>query len=105
MGIVELKDLVSFGLALGELVAGLVDGVGFDDVAKVVKVGIAAAKGLGHAKQALIEYANMSDSEAAELEAFVKQEFDIADDAVEAAIEAGLSLVIKLHDLAKLFVK
>lgn len=99
----ELKELVAFGLAAGELVAGLVDGVGFDDVAKVVKAGTLAGPGLAGAASALTEYANMTDAEAMELESFVIQNFSIPDHSVEVAIEVALGVVIKLHELVKLF--
>lgn len=101
----ELKELVAFGLAAGELVAGLADGVGFDDVGKVVAAAKAAGPGLAGAGDALKEYVAMSDADALELENFVVAEFDIADDKVEMAIEQALKVAIELHSLVALFVK
>lgn len=101
----ELKELVAFGLTAAELVESFLDGVSILDVPKVIQTGVAAASGIPGAKEALVEYANMTDAEALELEAFVQEEFDIADENLEVAIEGALGLVIKLHELAKLFIK
>jgi hypothetical protein len=103
MATVELKALVSLGLSAGELLAGLSDGVGFDDVTKLIDVARKAGPGLAGAKLAFDEYKNMSDAEAADLEAFVVADFDIKDDAVESVIEQALKVVIELHELVKLF--
>lgn len=104
MAVKELKELVAFGLSAGELVAGLLDGVGFDDVAKVVKTGVLAAAAIPVAHDALLEYANMTDAEAEDLESYVVTNFNIDNADVEKAIESALTLLIKLHDLAKLLV-
>lgn len=98
----ELKELVSFGLSVGELVADVADGVSFSLVGKVVEVARKAGPGLEGAGQALAEYANMTDAEAADLEAYVVEEFDIDNDSVEVAIESALKLAIQLHELVKL---
>mgnify|MGYP001596944811 CR=1 FL=1 len=99
----ELKELVAFGLNCGELIAGLADGVGFDDIGKVVAVAKLAGSGMGGAAAALAEYAGMTDAEALELEKFVESEFDIANDKVELGIELALKTVIQLHEVVKLF--
>ena len=104
MGTVNLKELVAFGLSLGELIGGLSDGVGFDDVGKLVKAARLAGPALKDAKLALSEYAAMSDEQAVDLEKFVVDNFDIKDDVVEAAVEGALKVAIQLHDVVGLFV-
>jgi hypothetical protein len=99
----NVKELLAFGLAAGELISGIADGVGFDDLGKAVKAARLAAPAFKDAKLALDEYIGMQDSEALELEAFVMANFDIPDDAVESAIKMALKVVIELHDLAAIF--
>lgn len=101
-GTKELKELVGFGLSCAELIAGLAEGVSFDDVAKLIAVARQAGPGLNGAGAALVEYANMTDAEALDLEKFVESDFDIASENVEVAIEAALKVAIQLHDLVKL---
>lgn len=100
----ELKELVGFGLSVGELIAGLADGFGFDDVKKAIDAAKLAAPAFKDAHKALAEYVGMTDTEAAELEAYVFTEFDIADDKIEAAIEGALKLAIELRSLVALLV-
>lgn len=45
------------------------------------------------------ELADLSPEERAQLMAHVKEKFDLADDALEAKIEAGLGLAVKLQEL------
>ncbi len=99
----ELKELVGFGLSVGELVEGLAEGVSFDDVAKLIAVARQAGPGLNGAAAALGEYVNMTDAEAVDLEAYVESEFDLSSDSVEYAIESALKVAIQLRDLVKLF--
>lgn len=104
MSVQNLKELVGFGLSCGELVGALQDGFDLSDLGKVLE----AAKRVGslkNARLALAQYLAMSDAEAQELEAYVIADFDIADDKVEAMIEAGLRVVIELHEVAALFIK
>jgi hypothetical protein len=101
-GTKELKELVGFGLSCAELIAGLAEGVSFDDVTKLVAVARQAGPGLNGAGAALVEYVKMSDAEAADLEAFVESEFDIPADTVELAIEGALKVAIQLRELVGL---
>lgn len=105
MGTTELKEFVAFGLSAGELLSGLQDGFGFDDVAKVIATAKLAGPALKNAGVALDEYVSMSDEEASELESYVVSEFDISDDKVEEGIETALKVCIELHSLVGLFVK
>lgn len=104
MATTNLKELVAFGLACGELLKSVSDGFQFDDIGKFVNAARLAGPAFKDAGQALSEYTGMTEQEAVDLENFVKEQFDIDDDAVETAIEAALTAVIKLHDVIGLFV-
>ena len=104
LGIEELKEVLGLGLALGELVEALSDGVGISDIGKlvgVVKKAPAAVTALKSGK-VLPELKDLDVAEKAELKAYAMAEFDLANDKVEAAVEAGLSVVIDLTDLLKI---
>lgn len=101
----ELKELVGFGLSVGELVAALLDGIGVDDAEEALEVAMRAVPGITGADLALAEYVAMSDEEAAELEAFVIADFDIPADNVEAAVEGALKVAIMLRGLINIFKK
>lgn len=101
---INLKELVTFALKLGELISSVADGVSFDDISKLINVARIAGPAFKDAKLALGEYAGMTDAQAVELEQYVVDNFDISDDKVELAIEAGLKVAIQLHELAKLLV-
>ena len=104
LGTQELKDVLGLGLALGELVEALADGVGISDIAKlvgVVKKAPAAVAALKSGK-VLPELKDLDDAEKAELKAYAASEFNLANDKVEAAVEAGLGVVLDLADLLKL---
>lgn len=97
----RLKALVSFALSCGELVADLADGVSFSLISKLVAVAREAGPALSGAATALVQYANMTDAEAADLEQFVVTEFDIDQNDIEAVVEGALKLAIQLHELVK----
>ena len=104
LGISEVKDVLGLGLAVGELVEALADGVGISDIAKlvgVVKKAPAAVAAIKSGK-VLPELKDLDDAEKAELKAYAASEFNLANDKVEAAVEAGLGIVLDLADLLKL---
>lgn len=101
LGIQEVKDVVRMGLCIGELVDALSDGIGLSDLgallraAKSVKPAIDALR----SGQLLPELKDLSDAEREELKAFIADEFDLSNDALEAAIEKGLQIAIDLSKL------
>lgn len=97
----NLKVLLAFILSLGELVASVTKGVSFSLVGKLIEVARTAVPALAHASDALKEYANMTDSEAVDIEQYVVTEFDIEDDKVEGVIETALKVAVELHGLVK----
>lgn len=102
MDIQNLKEIVGCGLSAGELIASLSNGFGFDDVKPALETAKRIPAAAKDAKLALAEYQNMSDTQAMELEEFVQNDFDIANDVLELAIEKAINLVISLHELAQL---
>ena len=103
LGIQEVKAVVKMGLAIGELVDSLSDGLSLSDlgpalrVAKSVKPAIDALK----SGQLLPELEDLSDDEREELKQFVADEFDISNDSLEAAVEKGLQIAIDLSKLVE----
>lgn len=101
VGIQNIKEAVLFVCKFTEgLVKTLEDGkfkitelVNFAGAARVAP---AAIKDL---KELPVEYADMDDAEKAELHEYVKAEFDLPDDKVEAFVEKAIKLG---HDLADL---
>lgn len=101
LGIQEVKDVVKMGLAIGELVDGLSDGIGLSDIGPALKAAKAVKPAIDALKsgQLLPELKDLSEEERVELKEFVSVEFDLRDDALEAAIEKGLQIAIDLSKL------
>lgn len=98
LGIKELKDVVAFGLDVGE---ALSDGVGIEDVSALF--GIADA--IAGISEVPAELADLDEAEAEELKKFVAEEFDLPDDRLEEFIEAAISAVIGLYGVYQKFVE
>jgi len=109
MGIEETKDVVRFGVALGNVFGNFEEDSSW--VAKAVSFVPAltklpaAASGIGDVKA---ELADLDEEEAAELHALVVEEFDIKDDHAEEVIEKAIDLALTvlpkaldLYDLVK----
>jgi len=105
VGIVDLKEVVGFGLTLGETIYGVFDGIDAVDamnLMELIKRAPGAIKDIGLViPQAL----DLDDEERAELKAFVEADFDIPSDKIESAIETALSVVIDLTKLLAIFKK
>jgi len=92
LGIEELKDVVDFGLGVGE---ALSDGVGIEDISAL----FALPEAITGISDVPAEIADMDEAERAELNQFVKDNFDIPDDKLEEFIEAAVAVVINLYGL------
>lgn len=101
----ELKELVYFGLKCGELFEKLSDGFQLRDLQSVIAASVAAPSAIKDAKLAFDEYVAMSDAEAAELEQYIKENFNISDDLIEGVIYQVLDVLIELRSLASLLKK
>lgn len=105
MGNDKLKVLVGGILSVTELVFSVADGFSFGLIGKLVDVAKKAGPALAAAPQAALQYMQMSDDEALDVENYVVAEFDIENDKVEAVIEQALKVAVELRSLVALFVK
>ena len=92
MGIEELKDVVKFGLGVGE---ALSDGVGIEDVSAL----FALPDAISGISDVPAEIADMDEAERTELKQFVKDNFDIPDDKMEEFIEAAVAVTVDIYGL------
>lgn len=104
LGIEEVKQVLALGVALGQLVEALADGVGLGDIGKLVAVVKRAPSAISAIKSGKVipELKDLDDAEKAELKAWAKAELDLKDDKLEEKIEAGLWVAIDLCDLLKI---
>jgi hypothetical protein len=91
-GIKELKDVVYAGLKIGE---ALSDGIGIEDIGALTSLPAAIA-GISDVPA---EIADLDEAEAEELKQYVKDNFDIPDDKLEAFIEQAVETVVKIYAL------
>jgi hypothetical protein len=105
--IVQTKELVHFGLSAGVAVAkALEDGkLSVIDVIKFLPVLKAAKEAFQGLDQIPAELGDLSDVEKAELVDMVKADFDLADDKVEAMIEAGFEVALNVLQIVTSFKK
>jgi len=96
VGIEELKDVLAFGIDVGE---ALSDGIGIEDISALFGLPEAIA-GISNVPA---EIADLDEAERKELKEYVSTEFDIPDDKLEAVIEQSISVVVDLYNLYTLF--
>jgi hypothetical protein len=103
LGIEQTKEVLGLGLSVGQLIAGLSDGIGIKDIGALVSVIKRVPSAISAIKsgQIIPELKDLEDSEKSELKSYVSANFDIDDDKIEAAVEAGLYVAIDLSDLIK----
>jgi hypothetical protein len=99
----SIKAFLSMGFSFGKVVEALADGFQLSDLGPILGAAKSIPGGLAAAPMALAQYLQMTDEEAAPLEAWVIETFDLKDDSVEHAIETALTVVIELHSLLKFF--
>ena len=104
LGIEEVKLALGLGISVGELVESLADGIGLSDIGKLVSVVKHAPSAISSIKSGKIipELKDLDEAEKTELKDYLKEEFDLSDDNLEAKIEAGLFVVIDLCGLLKI---
>jgi hypothetical protein len=103
MGIKELKEALALAFGLGNVIKNATaDGkVDFSDAVYLMELIPLLAPAVEGADQIPGELKDLDEAERVELMSFVKEKFDLEDDALEGKIEAGLELVSKIF----LFVK
>ena len=104
-GIKETKELVAFGINLGEaLDKSLSDGsFTFEDLTHFFAAFSSAGIALEDIGKVPKEIADLDTAEMVELNQYVADEFDIANDKLEAVIEKSLSAVFIIYELILLF--
>jgi len=102
-GIQETKDVVKFVIRLGEAGAkSLEDGkFSVSDLSNFINAAGALPAAIGGIGSVPAELKDMDVDERAELLAYIKEEFDIAEENIEAVVEKALTAVIGLFDLIK----
>jgi hypothetical protein len=103
----ELKEALSFGIALGNgLGKSLEDGkIDFTDVINLWKAINTANAAIDGAFKIPAELAQLDDAKLLILRDFVKAEFDIPQDSVEAVIEAAIGLSLHAYKFVSIFKK
>ena len=98
----NLKEVLLFGFLLQDSIvdASSDKKINLLDFPKFVDVIRAAGPAFTDIKLVKEEIQKMDEAAKAELYAWIKDEFDIADDAVEALIEKTLKVLIDLYQLA-----
>lgn len=103
----ELKEALSFAIALGNAVGkSMEDGkVDFMDVANLWGPLSTAGDAIEGADKILAEIKSLTEADKAKLTAYIKEEFDIPQDKLEATIEGGLEIALGLMTLVGQFIK
>lgn len=94
----KVKDVLSALFSLGEAVSEAKQNDGkftLADLGLVVLPATKVPQAIESSDGALAEWANATQAQRDELIAWLKQDFDIADDKAEARIEAGLSMLVQ----------
>ncbi len=102
VGIKNLKVIIGFNLSVGEeLAKALEDGqFSFSEVLGFTDELMEIPKVVEAVKKAPEEFKDLDEKEAAELKEYFCIEFDIANDKVEAAIEASFKFAIAIAEFA-----
>jgi hypothetical protein len=99
-GIKETKELLKFVLVtVEESHVGLKNGAGVDDLPRlftIAKEAPAAFSGIGDIPNEIMD---LQDNEYKELCDFIKEDFDIPEDDVEAVVEHGFVCIVTLVKL------
>lgn len=95
----QLKNVLSFVMTLGEAIdisladgkITLADAINFFNVLKV------AGPAFQNFDELKKELDSLDEAKSKELQAFVKENFDLAEDNIEAAVEQGLAVISSLY--------
>lgn len=100
VGIKETKEVLAFAMSLHMMYdQAKADGkIDMNDVGLIILPVTKLIPAIDNIKAVSEEIKDLDAAEKAELDAWIKQEYDIADDELEAKIEKGLSLVLSLAE-------
>lgn len=107
-GIDNLKAFLAFGLALGSSIEKSLadDGkITVGDAGNLLAPLMKAPAAFAGASEAFKEVADLDDEERADLNAYVKANFDIADDRLEAVVEEAFQIALSASKIVSLLKK
>jgi hypothetical protein len=86
LGIDEVKEVLGLAFSVGQLVESLSDGVGLNDIGKLVSVVKKAPSAVTAIKSGKVipELKDLDDNEKSELKKWAASEFDLSDDKIES---------------------
>jgi len=100
MGLENIKKVLAFSFSLAKAIdLARADGkIDYTDVQYLLAPAMKVVDAVAGAKQALAEIKDLSVEERAQLDAYIKAEFDISDDELEVKIEKGLALALHVAE-------
>jgi hypothetical protein len=100
LGTENLKKVLLFAIKLSEKVDEITqDGFQWQDAVSLFPNLVDAIGVVKLAKDAYVEFLDLDEDEKNDVLAYVKAEFDIADDKLEAVVESALLVVVNVADL------
>ena len=107
LGIEHLKTVAKFGIDLGEKTASILeDGkVSAMEALGYLPVLLSVPGIIEHKDDIVNEFKDLSDAERTELNLYIQEDFDIADDDLEVKIEKSLAAAVAILDLVSAFKK
>jgi hypothetical protein len=105
-GTTEIKELLSFAFKLAKAVDETVEDGKVSillDAPKFLPALMAAPKAFAGIANVLLELEDLDAEEQAELMAWVKKEFDLRDNRLEASIEEAVNLALHVYRFARVF--
>jgi len=104
LGIKETKELLKFISDLGEAISvSSSDGWSATDIMNFIPAAKSAFSGIAGIDQVIEELKDLDELEKQEIEDYIAEEFDIADDKIEEYIEHGLRVALDLWTLVKTY--
>lgn len=100
MSVDNLKKVLAFSISLAEKVDDITqDGWQWSDAVALFPNLVDAIGAIKSSKLAWEEYMDLDEDEQNDILAFVKAEFDIADDDLENVVESALSALVAIANL------
>lgn len=101
----ELKDILSYGFAVGKLLDTAVHGISFSEIPDVITLVQGAQKTASEAKQALSEYLTLDAPGRADIDSYIATNCVLPDAGAQAAAQAILTLIVDAEQVVGLFKK
>ena len=106
-GTKEFEEMVAFGMGIGKAIASSLEDGKFDfgDVFKILPALMQANAAIQGMEKIPAELKDLDDAEYKALTEKFKAEFDLEDDEVEAKVELGYQIALKVAQLVASFGK